>query len=158
MAKDSEIMRANLNSQLPRFLETAVGEPDESVLQKCEVLLASTPDHLGALEASAKIYWRRGDWAKAIGLLDKAIALYPYEPGYFLLRADCLQGQARFSEAFNDLQRCLKTENREIAEQAYTRLEELGKWQVPLKQAVALKELVTDVSAAAYVRSSTRPS
>src|SRR5688572_16140773 len=55
--------------------------------------------HLGALEIYAKALWRAGKCDELVPVVDRLIALNPYEPGYHALRGGALQSLGRYGEA-----------------------------------------------------------
>src|SRR5690348_2308029 len=54
-------------------------------------ILASDPNHVGALEILAKAQWQAANCGELLLTLGKLIELNPYEPGYHSLQAGAFQ-------------------------------------------------------------------
>lgn len=88
-------------------------------------VLAQSPTHIGAMEALAKAYWRLSDFESLLPLIERMVALNPYEPGYHALRGGALQGLGRYGDAVRSFER-----SSDPSSQAA--IDELHAWQYQL--------------------------
>jgi len=72
-----------------------------------EMALAREPDHLGAMEAMAKALWHVRDFEQLAPLIDRLLAMNPYEPGYHALRGSLLYAKGQYSESLDSYERSL---------------------------------------------------
>ena len=68
-------------------------------------VLNDDAEHIGALEISAKLYWKLEDFEEVRRITDRLITLNPFEPGYHGLRGMALRGLNRYGEAAQALAR-----------------------------------------------------
>ncbi len=68
-------------------------------------VISEDAEHIGALEISAKLYWKLEDFEEVRRITDRLIALNPFEPGYHGLRGMALRGLNRYGEAAQALSR-----------------------------------------------------
>ncbi|MFN0064013.1 MAG: tetratricopeptide repeat protein [Myxococcaceae bacterium] len=67
------------------------------------------PENGSYLDSLGWIYFRRGDFARAVGTLERAVQLAPYEPLIIEHLGDAYQGIARLAEAVKTYRRALES-------------------------------------------------
>lgn len=98
-------------------------------IRLCDLVLAEHPDHLPALEVKSKALWRQGHYDLALETIQKAMLLYPFDPGYHFLAGDCLQNLRRHPEALAHFERCRSSENGRLGAEAEARIAEIEGFQ-----------------------------
>jgi tetratricopeptide (TPR) repeat protein len=76
--------------------------------KKAQRILCADPDHVGALEISAKCQWRLGRFEPVVATTERLIRLNPYEPGYHSLRGAALQALGLLREAIRHFRRSIE--------------------------------------------------
>jgi tetratricopeptide (TPR) repeat protein len=104
-------------------------ESSASAVQVCDLILAQDRRHLPAMELRSKALWREGSYEAALMQINEACALNPYDPGYYFLKADCLQNLGRVKEAIDAYGHAESCGDLRIASESRARIAELQQWQ-----------------------------
>jgi len=115
------------NFELFRAAERSPDQAEQ--LRICDKVLRRDPHYLPALELKSKTLWRKGSFIEALQSISKAIALNPREPGYYFLRADCLQHLARYGEAVKEFEKCVDSKDQHLSSEAQIRIKALEELQ-----------------------------
>jgi tetratricopeptide (TPR) repeat protein len=93
-------------SQVLRRAETALKTGGANESKKiAQGLLSQDPTHVGALEVLAKAQWTLSQHTELLDTLGVLVRINPYEPGYYILRGNCLRNMGRYGEALRSFVR-----------------------------------------------------
>ena len=79
----------------------------EEALESCKEVLASDPDHLGALEVMAQAQWFGGFYDDVIRTTSRLLMLNPHEPGYRYTRGMAHMSRGELYRAAEDFRRAI---------------------------------------------------
>jgi tetratricopeptide (TPR) repeat protein len=92
VSRSESLSRLGMHAEARRFAELAI-ERD--------------PEHLGAMEALAKALWHSRDFDSLTTLIDRLLAMNPYEPGYHALRGSVLYAKGQYAQSLESYERSL---------------------------------------------------
>ncbi len=90
--------------------------------------LSADPNHLGHLEALARLQWVAGDCRSVLDTLRRLTSLNPFEPGYQHLRGCALQCLGCYGEALEAFDRCASTATEPLATESAAAADALRAW------------------------------
>lgn len=121
-------------------MELAAGNANEAAALLRQIL-ASDPNHVGALEILAKAQWQAANCGELLLTLGKLIELNPYEPGYHSLQAGAFQSLGLCGDAVKSYLRAVDLGMPRTAEMD-AMLEDLKAWQGSLVAQLLTEDVV----------------